>query len=180
MHKARPTVRIVAGLVIAGLVLLVVFSASLSSSIPRSPWPKKRGVYTATSSETIPVFPRALSGFRSKNNKDFWDHTFACRGSIRIFEGGGWTGIPDFPSTTNGCSHGVFMIRWRSGLPIQSAEGVYEFREFSASSGPKTGTFGYMYGTNCDQPMFKFAGTSGNRSNLTDVFYELKFWQAAP
>lgn len=180
-HKAKPTVRIVAGLVVAGFVLLTAFSASLSSPIARSAWPKKRGVYTATSSETIPLFPHALSGFRSENNKDFWDHIFACRGSIRIFKGSGWSGIPDFPATMNGCSNGVFMIRWRSGLPIESALGYIEFtHEFKVSTAPKTGTFGYMYGTNCEQPMFKFVGAASSPDTLTDVFYELKFWQAAP
>jgi hypothetical protein len=38
-----------------------------------------------------------------------------------------------------------------------------------------------MSGSNCEQPMFKFAGTvKGNKSTLVDIFYELKFWQAAP
>jgi hypothetical protein len=35
--------------------------------------------------------------------------------------------------------------------------------------------YGYMYGTNCDQPLFKVT-----ESTLVDVYYELKFWQAAP
>ena len=177
VHKARPPARIAACVVVAGFVMLTAFSAGLSSPTARSPWPKKRGVYTATSSETSPLFPLALSGYRSENNKDFWDHTFASKGSIRIFEGGGWTGIPDFPATMSGCSHGVFMVRWRTGLPIESALG---FHERTVSTGPKTGAFGYMYGTNCEQPMFRFVRTAGNSSTLTDVFYELKFWQAAP
>jgi hypothetical protein len=177
VHKAKPPVRIAASIVVAAVMLMTAFSAGLSSPTARSPWPKNKGLYLAASSETIPVFPRALSGFRSENNKDFWDHTFTCRGSIRVFEGKGWTGVPDFPATMNGCSHGVFMIRWRSSLPIESALG---FHELTVSSGPKRGAFGYMYGTNCDQPMFKFVSTAGNRSTLTDVFYELKFWQAAP
>jgi len=45
----------------------------------------------------------------------------------------------------------------------------------------KIGSFGYMSGTNCEQPMFKFSGAvNGDKSTLVDVYYELKFWQAAP
>lgn len=36
-----------------------------------------------------------------------------------------------------------------------------------------------LSGTNCDQPMFKFAD-SRNGDTLVDIYYELKFWQAAP
>ncbi len=173
IHKA---VRIGVGLLVAGFVLLAGFNASLSSPIARS-WPKNKGVYLASSSETIPAFPRTLSGYRTENDKDFWDHTFVCRGSTRVFEGGAWSGIPDFPATMSGCGHGVFMIRWRSLLPIEFALG---FHELTVSSSSKMGTFGYMYGTNCEQPMFKFVRTAGSGSNLTDVFYEIRFWQAAP
>lgn len=83
----------------------------------------------------------------------------------------------------NSCSAGVFMIRWRSGnlLPVASVLSSYlgHGRPYMDSDRAKTGQFGYMYGNNCEQPMFKVAQTSeGN--NLNDVYYELKFWQAAP
>jgi hypothetical protein len=65
-------------------------------------------------------------------------------------------------------------------LPVQSS---VRFSAAVASRGDiKTGGFGYMSGTNCEQPMFNF-GNERKRSNgatLTDVHYELKFWQAAP
>jgi hypothetical protein len=82
------------------------------------------------------------------------------------------------------------MVRWRSadpGIPIQSS-----VRYSSSTSGEtKTGGFGYMSGTNCEQPMFKFTDTlnpnkyppiiRGHRvTYLVDIYYELKFWQAAP
>ena len=177
LPKAKRPGRIAVAVGTAGYLLAVAISASLSSTIGRLPWPKNKGVYVVTASETIPLFPRALSGFRSEANKDFWDHSFVCKGSLRVFEGSGWIGIPDFPATMNGCGHGVFMIRWRSGLAVESAAG---FNQFTVSAGPKTGAFGYMSGTNCQQPMFKFVRSPGNGSNLTDIFYELKFWQAAP
>jgi hypothetical protein len=146
-----------------------------------SSWPKDLGVYIAASRKAIPPFPVALTGFRSDSGKDFWGNEFGLHGSIRIFEGNGWAGIPDFPNTMNGCSEGVFMIRWRSANPdvrIASSRG-YSTDNISAER--KIGSFGYMYGTNCEQPLFKFAGTlNGNQSNLVDVYYELKFWRAAP
>jgi serine/threonine protein kinase len=158
-------------------------SATAPSEALRPTWPKEiarnqEGVYIATSSEAIPLFPRALSGYQSEDNKDFWNKSFPGKGSIRLFEGGDWQGIPNFPNTMNGCASGVFMIRWRSADPdvrVQSS-----VRYSSAVSGPmKAGILGYMSGSNCVQPMFKFADTlDGN--TLVDVYYELKFWQAAP
>jgi hypothetical protein len=78
---------IAAGLVAAVLVLVVTSSAeSIPSKTPRLSWPKNRGVYLAKSSESIPTFPRALSGFRSELNMDFWGKPFNSRGTLRIFE----------------------------------------------------------------------------------------------
>lgn len=147
----------------------------------KSDWPENPGIYIATSSGTIPRFPLALSGYRDAGERDYWDRPCATRGSIRIFAGNDWEPIPDFPLTMNHCSDGVFMIRWRSANPevlIATAIGYHYFGEIYAT---ETGTFGYMQGSNCEEPLFKFADTlSGNESNLVDVYYELKFWQAAP
>jgi hypothetical protein len=81
----------------------------------------------------------------------------------------------------NGCSAGVFMIRWRSASPdvrIVSALGYHYENVIFAR---KTGAFGYMQGHNCEEPMFRFIGTNKRgESGLIDVYYELKFWRAAP
>jgi len=81
------------------------------------------------------------------------------------------------------------MFSWRFYGSLEVADPnirVYSVVAHSASvasrSEAKTGIFGYMSGTNCEQPMFKFADalyrTRGTL--LVDLFYELKFWQAAP
>jgi hypothetical protein len=143
-------------------------------------WPQQMGEYIATSSQDIPFFPGTLSGYRSEDGRDFWGNPFPSRGTIRIFQGDDWQGLMDFPNTMNGCSAGVFMIRWRlsdSGVLVQSS--VRHSSKVGDSI--KSGAFGYMWGTNCEQPMFKFAGTiNNNESTLVDIYYELKFWQAAP
>lgn len=182
--KFRLPVAITAFFLVTVFILPIVLGANSSSPITPTIWPKNRGVYIATASETIPLFSRALSGYRpAEENKDFWNHSFACKGVVRIFEGNGWTGIPNFPATMNGCSSGVFMIRWRSAsrdIRIESTLGYYDLTVGPAVK-QKVGTFGYMYGTNCDQPMFKFShAPNADDSTLTDVYYELKFWQAAP
>jgi hypothetical protein len=147
-------------------------------STTRPVWPNEQGVYIAETTEAIPSFPGILSGYRSEENEDFGNKPFPIEGSIRVFEGGDWTGIWKFPSTMNGCSAGVFMIRWRSADPnVRIRASV---RHSSTSDGDeKTGTFGYMSGSNCEQPMFKF-GESRHDGTLVDVYYELKFWRAAP
>ena len=159
----------------------IVVIGALSIAGTRPLWPTKPGVFIATSSETIPLFPRALNRYRSVNNKDYWDRPFSCTGSIRIFEGSGWTVIPDFPTTMNHCSDGVFMLRWRSANPdvrITTALGSFDSTVVSPT---KTGKCGYVYSNNCEQLMFKFNGTlNGSDANLADLYYEVKFWQAAP
>jgi hypothetical protein len=148
----------------------------------RLAWPKTEGVYISTSSENTPQFARSLTGYRQTGNVDYWDHPFpfALHGSIRVFSGNDWDGLPDFPHTMNHCSDGVFMIRWRSASPEVRVASRLSGLEI-AGRGPKAGSFGYMYGTNCEEPVFKFAGSSkGNQSTLGDIYYELKFWRAAP
>jgi hypothetical protein len=137
-----------------------------------------KGVFVTTSSEVIPPFPLRLSGYRSEENKDFWNKPFPLRGSIRVFNEKPLEGIPDFPNTMNGCSSGVFMIRWRSADPNVLIESSVRYSS-DVPGETKTGVFGYMSGTNCEQPMFRFR-RSANGNTLVDVYYELKFWQAAP
>ena len=38
---------------------------------------------------------------------------------------------------------------------------------------------GHHIAPNCEEPLFKFAST-GDSSTLEDIYYELKFWRAAP
>lgn len=153
-----------------------------NSNILEKLWTRNYGVNTATSSEAIPSFPDILSGYRFVGeNKDFWGNSFDCRGSIRILQDNDWAGIQDFPNTMNNCSAGVFMIRWRSSNPDFSISSTVAYSEETVSNG-KSGKFGYMYGTNCEQPLFRFEGNlnDDNYSYLVDIYYELKFWRAAP
>lgn len=101
---------------------------------------------------------------------------------MRVFQGNDWDGIHNFPNTMNGCSSGVFMMRWRLSDPeVRVQTAAANSNNVVGSDFAKGAAFGYMAGTNCDQPLFKFAGTvNRNKSTLVDVFYELKFWQAAP
>lgn len=178
MPAKKPTSKSLAALLLFATLCVSQALAQRSSTPPT--WPKDRGEYIATSSENIPTFPRTLSGYRSENDKDFWDKPFQSRGTLRIFQGNGWQGLPKFPNTMNGCSSGIFMIRWRSSDPNVRLQSSVRYSK-DVSGTMKEGSFGYMSGTNCEQPMFKFGGTrSSGKSTLVDVYYELKFWQAAP
>jgi hypothetical protein len=155
--------------------------ADFKASLPgRPPWPQTMGEFRATSRDRIPVFPRALSGYVSEKDKDFTGKPYPLRGNILVADGNDWKGLRHFPTTRNGCSFGVFMLRWRVSDP--------SIRVYSTIDNPRkstanvaTGTYGYMYGTICDKPRFKFANsTKPNWPNRADVFYELKFWEAKP
>lgn len=168
------------------VILATVFLPALvgAQRATRSPWPKKDGVYLATSSETIPQFPGALSGYRSTGDLDYWDNhlPFSLHGSVRIFQGNGWQGISDdFPKTMNHCSAGKFMMRWRSDNPNVLVSTALAWESDILEPPTQTGRFGYMRGWNCVEPVFKFArAINGNKSTLVDIYYELKFWRAAP
>jgi hypothetical protein len=146
----------------------------------RPVWPSEKGEYIASSSDGIPPFPQQVSEYAYEaGDKDFWGHPFHVRGTQRIFVGNGWEGIYRFPNTMNGCDAGVFMIRWRSANPNVHVESSLRELSEDNSATTKTGGFGYMYGTNCQQPMFKIASASDG-ATLVDIHYELKFWRAAP
>ncbi len=169
--------------------IIILFTLVVIASISvfgQGRWTKNGGVNIAKSSAEIPAFPRLLSGYRSAGtNKDFWGNEFEWSGSIRV--GSDWTEIPDFPNTMNKCSAGVFMIHWRTGYDISVKSSLAWMPEneqgvnLADNSDAKTGKFGYMYGTNCEQPLFKVAEKSQNGlSTVVDIYYELKFWKAAP
>ena len=66
---------------------------------------ERSGVYIARSSEEIPLFPTALSGFRSEDGKDFWGRPFSNTWTIRVFQGNDWGGIWKFPNTMSARRH---------------------------------------------------------------------------
>ena len=150
------------------------------SETARPTWPDRMGEFSARSRASIPYFPVALSGYRSEANKVFRGKSYLTRGSIRVEDGDDWRGLKHFPRARNGCSSGLFMLRWRLSDP---AIKVYSTIDNPDKSPAKvaTGTYGYMYGSVCDKPQFKFAkATKPNWSKHVDVFYESKFWQATP
>jgi len=164
------------------LLAFVIAWGSLATAVAIAApgWPIQQGAYVTTLSESIPLFPQRLSGYRSEVGQDFWGKPFPSRGSMRIFQGQDWRGIPEFPNSMNGCSSGLFMIRWRSADPETRVQSSARYNE-EFGGAVKTGTFGYMSGTNCEKPMFKFGNTVNKYGpNLVDIYYELKFWQAAP
>ncbi|HEY1471815.1 MAG TPA: hypothetical protein VGF61_22440 [Candidatus Acidoferrum sp.] len=127
---------------------LYKFVHTVAKSTPARPsWPQKSGVYTASSGEAIPAFPSELRGYRYRGWKGLLEKPFSEKGTIRVFQGGGWQGITQFPATMNGCSSGVFMIRWRSAHADTTVES--SLRSYNAVvavyTKPAQG-FGYMSG----------------------------------
>jgi hypothetical protein len=151
-----------------------------AESTTRPTWPQSMGEFSAKSKDGIPSFPLELTGYRSEKGKAYEGKPYATRGSISVDRGSEWKGLKHFPRTRHGCSAGVFMLRWRLSDPV--------IRVYSTIDNPRkstanvaTGSFGYMYGSVCDKPQFKFASArKPNWSNLVDIYYELKFWEATP
>ena len=157
---------------VAVLISAVIPLAAWSQQRPgQLTWPKQMGAFTAASSKATPAFPHDLSGYRSEDGTDFWGKPFSATGTLRIFQGKGWQGIPKFPDTMNGCSSGVFMIRWRSASPDLPVQSSLRYSAAAARSrGIRTGAFGYISGTNCEQPMFNFGDSARpNGATLADI-----------
>ena len=180
---SRPMVlRMLVG--IAGITLMTIGGPyAIAQESRGAKWPKKDGAFSAKSSETIPSFPTRSSGYRSESGKDFWANPFRTRSTLRVFEGSGWSQISEFPKTMNGCSAGRFMLRWRSANPdvlVDSATGYFgDVRVINSLA--RSANYGYMQGTNCEEPLFRFGkALKRNQSTLVDIYYEIKFWQAAP
>jgi hypothetical protein len=174
--------------------------AQPSATVVRPAWPNNRfpespamlpgrGAYVAHSSTGIPAFPTALSGYRSvRGGKDYYGRRYPYTGELSVHKHG-WTALyPDFPvSGMSHCGIGVFMIRWRADIPnqlIKSSLGPYSKSLCDSDCGEEAksaSSFGYMHGTACDQPMFKFGADPAHPEvNGARIHYELKFWQAAP
>ena len=169
---------------IVGITLMTIGGPhAIAQESRAAKWPKKHGAFSAKSSETIPSFPAKSSGYRSESGKDFWANPFRTRSALRVFQGSGWSQISEFPKTMNGCSAGRFMLRWRSANPdvlVDSATGYFgDVRVINSQA--RSANYGYMQGTNCEEPLFRFGKVlNRNQSTLVDIYYEIKFWQAAP
>ena len=171
--------------IVASMIAVAFASPFVSAQRGRPAWPKAReGVYIATSSQTIPPFPRVLPGYRPTSNTDYWGERLPpniLQGSVRVGQSGEWEEIYQFPMSMNGCSAGTFTLRWRSADPKIRIESALGYHYTGVIFARKTGVFGYMQGHNCEEPMFKFGGTTyAGGSNIVDVYYEVKFWRAAP
>lgn len=164
---------------LSGCLFVVLLLSVLVASSEAQAWPQKLGAYVAKSSKALPAFPKKVSMFRfSGRNMNYFGESFASSGTFRVFGGETWSGISDgatdFPYNQNSCSNGRWMIRWRSSSPNASLRSTADYSAETARGG-KAGSFGYMYGTNCEQPLFRITDNS-----FVDIYYELKFWEAAP
>jgi len=176
-QMAKPRIAIAIRLTAIAVVLLVPFN--VMSQHAGASWARTSSVSIATSSKYIPAFPSTLRGFQSDNGKDFWGHDFVMHGSMRVFDNNGWANIPDFPNTMNHCGEGIFMIRWKCANPNVRIASTLGYSPDLVTVKAKFGNCGYIVGTNCEQPLFKFIDTNGDTSNLADIHYELKFWRSA-
>ena len=147
-------------------------------------WPSEDGVHVSILSKSLQVFPKISSGYRyAGHNMDYWGKPFSTKGTIHLVNGADWKGITSFPVQMNKCIYGRYMVRWwlaNQGLRVNSTIGVPSYSGDGIPSydkelldKTKTGAAGYMQGSVCDEPVFKFKGTS----NTVDLNYEVEFWQ---
>ncbi len=164
------------------LVLLVVNVIACSTIVlAMGPaWPKEQGVYTAATAKQIPGFPTKLVGFQPRTGEDYFGETFASTGMVTVGEDDDWEFIEDFPYSGIDCIAGVYTLRWQLSDPAVKIQTTIENPGNKPPPPMATGSFGYMYGSSCTQPRFRFVSSTGkNKANSADVSYEVRFWKTA-
>ena len=141
-------------------------------------WPKEQGVYTAATAKQIPAFPAKLAGFQPRPGEDYFGETFPSTGTVTVAEDDDWEFIEDFSYSGIDCIAGVYTLRWQLSDPAVTIRTAIENPRDKPPPPMPTGSFGYMYGSSCTQPRFKFVSSTGkNKAISVVVQYEIKFWK---
>jgi hypothetical protein len=181
MTKGETMRRLVGVVVLAVAVATVPYAPSrasvdgsvfVSSDIP-IPKPGYAIARSVPYSQSVPSFPSSISGTSRLGS---W------RTTVRLFEGDGWSYIPEWRGpSANRCYEYVWAVRWRSANPdVTLRAGAYAAPDITIK-GAKPGGAGYISGTSCNAPEFRFGSAiNGNQSNLVDVYVEWRVWTVKP
>jgi hypothetical protein len=157
-------------------------------------WNRSPDIVIVDSMEKILEFPDRLPGFAAMpDGVNYWNEPFKTRGTVRLFQGDDstkWQSLPSsnnedtgFPGSMNRCGAGMWLVRWRADHPhalIEAAVG-FNWEDDPVVLKSKIGRFGYMKGTKCDEPMFRFSKmTDGSTSQMIDLRYEIRFFEVRP
>ncbi len=143
-------------------------------------WPTEQGVYTSSNAKQIPAFPTKLAGFQPRPGEDYFGENFRSTGTVTVDEDDDWQFIEDFPYSGIDCIAGVYTLRWQLSDPAVKIRTAIENPGNKPPPPMPTGSFGYMYGSSCTQPRFKFVSSTGkNKATSIDVLYEIRFWKTA-
>ncbi len=162
------------------IVIVLLLTAGMSATAFGDSWPKEQGVYTAITFEKVPAFPVKLAGYRALDGEDFFGEDVQLSGVMTVDDGAGWQMIDEFPSSSIDCIAGAYMVRWQVSDPYVTVQSAIDNPRDTPPPPIKTGSFGYMYGSSCTEPRFKFAASKGKtKAESVDIKYELKFWKTA-
>lgn len=160
---------------VATALAAAAIGAAIAISVTSSDY---RAGDSKTDADEPTPFPTAMDGYLPAGE----DQTF-----VRLV-GEDIQGIIDFPATMNGCSHGRFVVRWRSLDP----DALIEFAPVYGGTAPdqlivvdgttpQRGTAGYWESeSSCEQPSWKRVDDGVDESAITDVTVEYQEWIAAP
>lgn len=156
---------------------------TLLHKVTTKEWNTEIGIHASNNIADLPEFPTKLKGFQpTKEGTDYFGDKIEQEGTVRVMAGE-WQGIEKFPASMNDCSQGMYMLRWRTSneqaqVDSGSSYMVEGLNEKDATI--VTGNSGYITGTNCEQPFFRFKPADSNSGNMVDVSYKLMFWKIAP
>jgi non-specific serine/threonine protein kinase len=165
------------GWVLAGIAAVVLAVAGVGTYLLVA---GGNGTHTPTTTTTSAVasgtqIPSHLAGFQK-------DGAAVSTAPLRVFSSQP-NYISNFPWTMNGCSDGEITTVWRSLTPGDTVSAgptdVHGSTTLTAQdvTGVTTGQQGLVTGNNCQEPVFFFAGSTG-QDNLTDVAITYQRWTA--
>ena len=162
-------VKFLAGLL--GTTILLTVSVHAAGKWPREFYPPR--AYPANSKEDLPRLRSAVvDGYIRTPGFSWWSKPINETGQLRTYGNDKWEQIYGFPSSMNGCHNGVFLMHWRSsGGPVLSAVG-YGYGNEPENIASRPASYGYIYGNNCVQPLFKSDG-----NNINNVAYRVYYFK---
>ena len=137
----------------------------------------------------LPDLPDELEGFIPFAGEDYHGKSGLVRDSgIRIFEGDtNFTVLSDFASQMNNCGDAYWVLRWvsiNSDVLVLASNEIDPIYPDSYDAEPwllpPAAAAGIMGNSICYAPGFRFASSSGSRSNLGDVAIEWTYYDRDP
>lgn len=153
-------------------------------------WDSSAGIHTVLTLKEVQPFPDTYGDYNLVTGEvDATGGQFKPTGRIDLNTTGNeeWFSVPDgfggtFAKTSQGCEDGMWMIRWRSKDRHQTVVSSKYYTPRGAIIAPSAlGPYGFMVGSNCEEPLFRIYDEAEGFTGPTEasVEFEIRFWRTS-